>query len=202
MRTRTEWLHTSAWMLTLAVCGCGNAQPVRRAFEQQGDAARAPAATRLVACTLVNAAEMSSIVGQSFTAAEAVDDNQSSSKCLYHSDANPAGASLDINWLSPSDYSDPVEHAALQKAAISGARLGGKLTASMTAPTGIRSGPVDGVGDEAYTSMGLLTARKGDVTIMVQVIPTDMMAFVTDTTVSNALLAHEKAVALKVISRI
>jgi hypothetical protein len=202
MNTRPDW--AAAVVLTLAVCACGDPQAARRAFEAHAEAAPPATATaRLVACTLVSAAEMSALAGQSFTRAESTDDpTQASSDCHYHTDADPTGASLHLSWISSRDYSDPVEHAALQKAMVGGARLGGKLTASIASTGGLRSGPVAGVGDEAYVSMGMLTARKGDVSIMVQIAPTDMAAFVQDTAVSGALLEREKAVALKVISKL
>jgi hypothetical protein len=203
MHKRTSRLHVLAWIPALAASGCGNADAARRALEHHADAAPAATPTRLVACKLMTAQEMSALTGQSLTSVDAVDDaKQTSSECHYRSDVNPAGASLTVQWISSRDYSNPVEHAALQKASIAGARLAGSLTGSIANTSGMRSGPVTGVGDEAFVSLGLLTARKGDVTIMVQIIPTDMMAFVKDTAVSGALIEQEKAVALKVISQL
>ena len=105
--------------------------------------------------------------------------SRSESSCHYSSETDPAGLSLDLQWIEPSDYSSPAEHAALQAAGMGGAKLGGKLTESVVpnanaadgGPLHIRSGPVEGVGDEATQSMLLLTARKGDYTLMVQIVP-------------------------------
>ena len=110
--------------------------------------------------------------------------------------------SLNINWVNPADYSDPAEHAALQKASMGGAKLGGKVTAGMPGIPGIASGPVEGVGEEATINMMLLTARKGDYTVMVQIIPTDMMALMTDSSAANAYVEKEKAVARKVLAKL
>jgi hypothetical protein len=203
MRKSSNRLHVLVWISALAFSGCGNADAARQAFEQHADAAPATTTTRLVACKLVTASEMSALTGQTFTVAEGVDDiKQTSSSCHYGSDVNPAGASLSLQWISSRDYSNPVQHAALQKASIGGARVAGKLEGPIANTSGMRSGSVAGVGDEALVNLGLLTVRKGDVTIMVQIIPTDMMAFVTDTAVSGALVEKEKAVALKVISQL
>ncbi len=83
--------------------------------------------------------------------------------------------------------------------------MGGKLTAGIAqtgAAGGMPSGPVEGIGDEATVGLALLTARKGDVTLMLQVAPADMLKFVSDPKVSAALFETEKAVMLKAISRL
>ena len=80
--------------------------------------------------------------------------------------------------------------------------MAGKITGGMGggAIGGMTNGPVEGVGDAATMSMMLLTARKGDYTVTVQIIPTNMMAMMTDSTVAIALAEHEKAIARKVLA--
>jgi hypothetical protein len=161
--------------------------------------------SRVSACVLMPLEEINGITGETYTSAKAEDDARSShSSCHYESSSNPAGASLEVQWLTPRDYSDPVEHAALQKASIGGAAMAGKITGGMGggAVGGMTNGPVEGVGDEATMSMMLLTARKGDYTVTVQIIPTNMMALMTDSTVAIALAEHEKAIARKVLAKV
>ena len=109
---------------------------------------------------------------------------------------------FNVAWISPRDYSDPVEHAALQKAMIGGARLGGKLVSQSIGGAsipGLPTGPVDGVGDEATQSMLLLTARKGDYSVMVQMYPGNLM---TDSTFAIALFEQEKTIARQALAKL
>ena len=190
--------------IVLASIGCGGNKG--GAVAQSGKSAEAPRAAgdpRIVACALMPKEEMNALTGASYTTTESNDDGHSTeSNCHYFTASDPAGMSLNINWVSPSDYSDPAEHAALQRASMGGAKLGGKLTAGMPTAPGIQSGPVEGVGDEATMNMMMLTARKGDYTVMVQIVPTNMMSLMTDTTVANALAEKEKAVARKVLTKL
>ena len=158
-------------------------------------------------CALMPKEVVNSTIGESYTKAEPNDD-RSSSSCHYSSDTDPAGMSLDMQWILSSDYSSPVEHAALQKASLGGAKLGGKLENSMVpgattdgGPLHIPSGPVDGVGDEATQNMLLLTARKGDYTLMVQIIP-DVMKLMQDTTAGRQVIEKEKTLARAVLSKV
>ncbi len=188
-------------VVTIAACD-GKALHIKKT-----DAAErsTPHASRVVACTLMPKEEVSEIVGETYTKAESDDDGHSTStNCHYATEANPAGMSIGLQWISADDYSDPAEHLALQKAAIGGAKLGGNLTGGM-APGGIKgmpSGPIADVGDEATQSMTLLTARKGDYTVMVQIIPTNMMALLTDSAVGSALFEKEKAIARKTLAKL
>ena len=148
------------------------------------------------------------MIGTSYTKAEASDD-KSSSSCHYSSDTDPAGMSLDMQWILSADYSSPAEHAALQKASLGGAKLGGKLEASTVpgagaadgGPLHIPSGPVEGVGDEATQNMLLLTARKGDYTLMVQIVA-DVMKLMQDSTAGRQVLEKEKNLARAVFSKV
>ena len=158
-------------------------------------------------CALMPKEEVNSTIGGSYTKAESNDD-RSSSSCHYSSDTDPAGMSLDMQWIVSSDYSSPVEHAALQKASLGGAKLGGKLENSIVpgattdgGPLHIPSGPVEGVGDEATQNMLLLTARKGDYTLMVQIIP-DVMKLMQDTTAGRQVIEKEKTLARAVLSKV
>lgn len=190
-------------VVALAMVGaCSPAKSALRGSKSPGGGKEVT--SRIVACKLITVEEMSALTGQTFTQVEAVDDpTQASSKCLYSAPNSPTGASLDIQWIRPSDYSSEAEHLAMQQASIGGARLGGKLTAGMVpAGGGMPSGAVEGVGDEATIAMGLLTARKGDVTIMLQIMPADMMAFVSNPKVSAALMETEKTVMIKALSRL
>jgi hypothetical protein len=161
--------------------------------------------SRANACALMPLEEINGITGESYTTAKPSDDGRSPhSSCHYESPSNPAGASVELQWITPRDYSDPAEHAALQKAALGGAAMAGKITGGMGggAVGGMTNGPVEGVGDAATMSMMLLTARKGDYTVMVQIIPTNIMALMTDSTVAIALAEHEKAIARKVLAKV
>jgi hypothetical protein len=159
----------------------------------------------IVMCTLMSKEAVNSAIGSAYTIAEA-SEGQSTSSCHYHTETDPTGLSLDMQWITPSEYSDPAEHAALQKAGLGGAKLGGKLETGMvgSGPEGamhIHSGPVEGVGDEATQTMMLLTARKGDYTLMVQIIP-DIMKLMTDSTAGPRVLENEKTLARAVLSKV
>lgn len=159
-------------------------------------------------CKLMPKEEVNAAIGSSYTKAEASDESTSSS-CHYSTDTDPAGLSLEMQWLSPSDYHSEAEHAALQGAAMGGAKLGGKLEAGMVpgagasdgGPLHIPSGAVQGVGDEATQNMLLLTARKGDYTLMVQIIP-DIMKLAQDTTAGRQVVEQEKNLAKAVLSKV
>jgi hypothetical protein len=161
---------------------------------------------RVSACGLMPKEEVSTLTGEAFTAAESNDDGRSSeSSCQYANATNPVGVTLNITWIDPRDYSNPAEHAALQKAMIGGAKLGGSLvtqTLGGASMPGLRSGPVEGLGDEATQNLLLLTVRKGDYSIMVQIYPRDMMKVMTDSTYVLAVLDKEKAIARQTISKL
>ncbi len=158
---------------------------------------------RVAACTLMSKEDMNAITGASYTDTESNDDGHSSeSNCHYFTKSDPAGMSLNINWIAPDDYSNPVEHAAAQRALLGGTKLGGKITAGMPTVPGASNGPVDGIGEEAVMTMMMLTARKGDYAVMVQIVPTDMMALMTDSTVAKAFVEKEKMVARKVLEKL
>jgi len=190
---------------SLAACNKPGGSPGSEAQKGTGDAKQAGAISM---CTLMPKEEVNATIGSSYTKAEASDERGSSS-CHYSTDTDPAGLSLDMQWLSPSDYSSPAEHAALQGAAMGGAKLGGKLEAGMVpgaassdgGPLHIPSGAVQGVGDEATQNMLLLTARKGDYTLMVQIMP-DIMKLAQDTTAGRHVLEQEKNLAKAVLSKV
>lgn len=195
--------------VTVALAACGAKSPDTAAGIAAGTskaATRSAAATHIVACTLMPKEEMNALTGATFTTAVPTDDALSfESRCQYAAEGDPSSMSLDVQWLDPHDYSDPATHAALQKASMGGAKLGGKLTEGISGsgPPGMPpSGPVDGIGDEATLNMMLLTARKGDYTISVQIIPSNMMALMTDSTYGKALVGKEKAVALKTLAKL
>ncbi|MEP6781420.1 MAG: hypothetical protein ABJC26_16100 [Gemmatimonadaceae bacterium] len=150
--------------------------------------------------------EISKILGEEFTSTESNDDGHSSeSSCVYANATNPVGITLNITWINPRDYSTPVEHAALQKAMIGGAKLGGALetqTMGGAGLPGIKSGPVEGLGDEATQTLLLLTVRKGDYSVMVQMYPRDMMKLMTDSTYAAQILDKEKTVARQTIAKL
>lgn len=189
--------------VAMALIACGS--KAGGAVAQNGKSDNAPRTgdPRVVACTLMPKEEMNAITGTSYTTTESNDDGHSSqTNCHYFTASDPAGMSLSIDWVNPDDYSNPAEHAALQKAAMGGAKLGGKLTAGMPTIPGAETGPVEGIGDEATINMMMLTARKGDYTITVQIIPTDMMTLMTDTTAAKGFVEKEKAVARKVLAKL
>jgi hypothetical protein len=204
LRTRTLGVFAMTAGLALTLAGCG-----KQTADAAGDVAKtsdaaAPAVSRPSACALMPVGEINGITGESYTTAKGEDDGHSPhSACHYESPSNPAGASVELTWLSPRDYSDPAEHMALQKASLGGAAMAGKITGGMGgAVAGMSNGPVEGVGDAATMSMMLLTARKGDYTVMVQIIPTNMMTLMTDSTAAIALAEHEKAIARKVLAKV
>jgi hypothetical protein len=192
-----------ALVLVVAIAACDG----KSLQNKSADAAVPPAKTssRYAACTLMPKEEVSEIIGEEYTKTESDDDGRSpSSSCHYATETNPAGMTIGLQWINPDDYSDPAEHAALQKASIGGAKLANNLVGGM-APGGIAgmpSGPVADVGDEAMQSMTLLTARKGDYTVMVQIVPTNMMALLTDSTVARGLLEKEKTIARKTLAKL
>jgi hypothetical protein len=159
-------------------------------------------------CALMPKEAINAAIGTSYTKAEGSSE-RSSSSCHYSTEADPTGLSLDMTWIESSDYSNPVEHAALQKAGLGGAKLGGKLEAGMIpgaaasdgGPLHIPSGPVEGVGDEATQNMLLLTARKGDYTLMVQIMA-DVMKLMKDSTEGPHVLEQEKTLARAVFSKV
>jgi hypothetical protein len=195
--------HTLALVLVLAIAACDG-----KSLQNKNAAAAVPPAkssSRYAACTLMPKKEVSEIVGEEYTKTESDDDGHSTStSCHYATETNPAGMTIGLQWISSKDYSDPAEHLALQKASIGGAKLGGNLMGGMV-PGGIAgmpSGPITDVGDEATQSMTLLTARKGDYTVMVQIIPSNMMALMTDSTVARALFEKEKTLARKTLAKL
>ena len=190
-------------VLVVAMAGCDG----KSIQNKSADVAVPPAQTssRRAACTLMPREEVSAIVGEQYTKAESDDDGHSTStSCHYTTDIDAAGMSIGVQWISSNDYSNPAEHLALQKASLGGAKLGGNVVSGMSSRgiPGLPSGPVADVGDEATQSMTLLTARKGDYTVTVQIIPTNMMALMTDSTVARALFDKEKTVARQALAKL
>ena len=189
---------------SLAACNKSGGAPATESRDQHSSEAKVGSISM---CALMPKEEVNSIIGGAYTKAESNDD-RSSSSCHYSSDTDPAGLSLDMQWILPSEYSSPAEHAALQTAGLGGAKLGGKLENSMVpgattdgGPLHIPSGPVEGVGDEATQNMLLLSARKGDYTLMVQIVP-DVVKLMQDTTVGRQVLEKEKTLARAVLSKV
>lgn len=186
--------------LSLAACKPGGKDGDK---SQETSSTAKPGAISM--CALMPKEAVNAAIGAAYTKAEA-NDERSSSSCHYSTETDPAGMSLDLSWILPSDYSSPAEHAALRKAGLSGAKLGGKLEAGMVpttdgGPMHIPSGPVEGVGDEATQTMLLLTARKGDYTLMVQIIP-DIMVLMKDSTAGRQVVEKEKNLARAVLSKV
>lgn len=156
-------------------------------------------------CALMPKEAVNDAIGTSYSIAEAHDEGNSSS-CHYSTEKDPTGLSLDMTWILPSDYSNPAEHLALQKAGLSGAKLGGKLEVGTSpgadgGPMHLPSGPVEGVGDEATQNLLLLTARKGDYTLMVQIVA-DVRTLMTDSTAGRKVVAQERDIARAVFSKV
>ncbi len=158
-------------------------------------------------CALMTKEEVNATIGTSYTKAES-NDAHGESSCHYSTASDPTGLSLDMTWIEAGDYSNAVEHAAMQKASLGGAKLGGKLVdgtvpgaAGPSGPLHIASGPVEGVGDEATQNMLLLTARKGDYTLMVQIIA-DVMKLMQDSTEGPHVLDQEKTLARAVLAKV
>jgi hypothetical protein len=199
-KSRARFTIGCAVALSLAACSPGG---------KAGDKAREASSTAksgaISMCALMPKEAVNAAIGAAYTKAEA-SDSRSSSSCHYSTETDPTGMSLDLSWIMPSDYSSPAEHLALQKAGLSGAKLGGKLEAGMVpttdgGPMHIPSGPVEGVGDEATQNMLLLTARKGDYTLMVQIIP-DIMALMKDSTAARQVVEKERNLARAVFSKV
>ncbi|MEP6573518.1 MAG: hypothetical protein ABJD11_12510 [Gemmatimonadota bacterium] len=191
-------------VLAIVSVACGDRSPAGQTGDHsQKLAANAP---RISACALMPRSELNAIIGTAYDSAEADDDGHSSeSGCHYMSATDPAGTSLTIQWITADEYSNSVEHAAQQKASLGGATLAGKLMGSSgggPSLPGLHGGPIEGLGDEATLNYLLLTVRKGDYTIMIQTIPTDMMAFMTDSTKPIAAVDKEKAVVRKVLEKL
>jgi hypothetical protein len=187
----------------LAVAACGKRGDVATSREQAE--ATPPQKAAISMCALMPKETVNHIIGTSYTIAEAHDE-QSSSSCHYSTEADPTGLSLDLTWIQPSDYSNPAEHLALQKAGLSGAKLGGKLEVGTIpgadgGPMHLPSGPVEGVGDEATQNLLLLTARKGDYTLMVQNVA-DVTKLMTDSTAGRKVVGQERDIARAVFSKV
>jgi hypothetical protein len=194
-----------AFVLLLAACGKGGESSAGKA---RSVAAAAQKAGAISMCALMPKEEINAAIGTEYTKAEGSNE-RSSSSCHYSTESDPTGLSLDITWIEASDYSNPVQHAALQRAGLAGANLGGKLEAGMVpgaaasdgGPLHIPTGPVDGIGDEATQNMLLLTARKGDYTLMVQIAP-DLTTLMQDTTAGRKVVEQERNLARAVLSKV
>ena len=187
---------------TLALAACG-----KGAGDATHEEAVATTANQgaISMCALMPKEAVNDVIGTSYTIAEAHDERGSSS-CHYSTESDPTGLSLDMTWIQPSDYSNPAEHLALQKAGLGGAKLGGKLEGGMIpgadgGPMHLPSGAVEGVGDEATQNLLLLTARKGDYTLMVQIVA-DVMKLMTDSTAGRKVVAQERDIARAVLSKV
>jgi hypothetical protein len=201
---RLAFTVTCAAVLSLGACnkGSGTAKVPEREVSSTSKSGS------ISMCKLMPKEDVNAAIGSTYTAAEA-SDGRNQSSCHYSSATDPAGLSLDLQWIEPSDYSNPAEHAALQAAGMGGAKLGGKLTAGMIAgganagssPLHITSGPVTGVGDEAMQNLLLLTARKGDYLLMVQIIA-DPMTLMQDSTAGPKVLENERTLARSVFSKV
>jgi hypothetical protein len=201
---RTALAFAWAAVLSLAACDGGSNSP-RRPQRQVSSISKSGS---ISLCKLMPKEEVNAAIGSAYTTAEA-SDGRNESSCHYSSETDPAGLSLDLQWIEPSDYSNPAEHAALQAAGMAGAKLGGKLTAGMlpgatattSSPLHITSGPVAGIGDEATQNLLLLTARKGDYLLMVQIIA-DPMKLMQDSTAGPKVLESERTLARTVFSKV
>lgn len=193
-------------LAAMSLAGCGRAAD--RAAAAQTPAAGSAKTGGVSVCALMPKEAVNAAIGTAYTTVEASDESSSSS-CHYSTATDPAGLSLNLQWIEPSEYSSPAEHAALQAAGMGGAKLGGKLTAQMApeaisagdGPLHIHSGPVEGVGDEATQSLLLLTARKGDYLLMVQIF-TDPMTLIQDSTAGPKTLEHERTIARSLFSKV
>ncbi len=189
--------------ITSLLSACGSSKPSDSAAALTTSA---NTVSRISTCKLMPKEDISKILGEEFTSAESHDDGHSSqSNCVYANATNPVGITLDISWINPRDYSNPAEHAALQNAMIGGAKLGGALTTQTMGGAGlpgIKSGPVEGLGDEATQTLLLLTVRKGDYSVMIQMYPRDMMKLMTDSTYVASVLEKERAVARQTIAKL
>ncbi len=107
-------------MLSLSACDKGGAA-IHGDSENGGSSTSTTGAVSM--CKLMPKEEVNSTIGSVFTIAEATEDRGSSS-CHYSTESDPAGLSLNMDWIQPGDYSSPAEHAALQKAGLGGAKLG------------------------------------------------------------------------------
>jgi hypothetical protein len=195
-------------LAAVSLVACNKNESPVPASHSTAQSTSSPRPGSLSMCTLMPKEDVNAAIGSSYTIAEA-SDGRSESSCHYSSELDPAGLSLDLRWIEPSDYSSPAEHAALQAAGMGGARIGGKLTESVVpnanAPDGgplhIRSGPVEGVGDEATQNMLLLTARKGDYLLMIQIVA-DPMKLMQDSTAGPQVLENERKLARSVFAKV
>ena len=187
----------------IATIACGKGGGASSAQQPRTGSAQWTGAISM--CALMPKEAVNDVIGSNYTIAEPHDESNSSS-CHYTTEKDPTGLSLDMTWIRPSDYSTPAEHLALRRAAVSGATLAGKLDVG-SAPAGnggpmhIQSGPVDGVGDEATQNLLLLTARKGDYTLMVQIVA-DAVTLMTDSTAGRKIVSQERDLARAVLSKV
>jgi len=203
MAARIPALLALTAALTFAACNKAGAP------RAAGDSTPPPAtasATAIVACKLMPMSEINEITGMGYTKTDGQDDaNSGESGCQYMTETDPAGTTLNVQWIKPGDYADPAEHLAMQKAVMGGTKLGGALVNQTTGGAGIKgipSGPVDGVGEEARMTLLLLTARKGDYTVLVQMFPRDPMKLVTDSVYARSFYEFEKTIAIKTLAKL
>ena len=196
-------VRISVWLACALAAGCGKNGDTAVSREPAGASTLHTGAISM--CALMPKEAVNNAIGTSYSAAEAHDEGNSSS-CHYSTETDPTGLSLDMTWIVPADYSNPAEHLALQQAGLSGAKLGGKLEAGAIpgtdgGPMHLPSGPVDGVGDEATQNLLLLTARKGDYTLMVQIVA-DVKTLMTDSMAGRKVVAQEREIARAVFEKI
>lgn len=190
--------------LVLAACNKAGGPTLDGSRSQPSSSAKTGAISM---CVLMPKEEVNSALGTSYTKAEEKDD-QGRSNCQYSTETDPPGVSLNMSWIAPGDYSSPAQHAAMQQAALGGAKLGEKLeagiapgAASPSGPMHLATGPVEGVGDEAMQNMLVLSARKGDYTLRV-IINGDMEKLVRDSTEGPHVIEQEKILARAVLSKV
>jgi hypothetical protein len=187
------------------VVGCAKSAP-GTAQAQTASQATAPG-HRYSACALISKEEMQTITGAKYTDATVVDDGHSSdSECQFAADGVIGIRSVQVSWVTDDD-GDAAARAVSARIPINVARQGAGFMSKtagvpLDANPTTRGGDITGLGDEAFFGMGILTVRKGDVSIRVVSPPEEMMAAVQDSTALPAAIDKDKAIARVVLAKL
>ncbi len=150
---------------------------------------------------MITQAEMETIVGAHFGSMEDnTEAGQSTTECNYDPPAIAMAPRVSLSIERNETLVDA-------KAGMAGASAGGSLSAGMVGDTnglpGARHGAIEGLGDEAYMALNLLTVRSGTTVIMIQAsLINDPFKSMTDVALVNDQLEKSKQIARAVIAKL
>ncbi|MEO7023154.1 MAG: hypothetical protein ABI130_02815 [Leifsonia sp.] len=151
---------------------------------------------------MITKEQMEAIVGAKFSA---IEDNTEAGQTTTECNYNPPDGDLAPRVSLTIERADDIVDA---KAGFAGSSAGASLGAQVAGPgaaalPGMRSGPVEGVGDEAQIGLNLLTVRQGTTLILIQAsLINDPFKSVTDTVALASQLEKAKQIARAVIAKL